>query len=271
MVATQILTKMNNPEFMMDEVVDLIMMDQVLTAKMIRLVNSAFWGLSRKIESLREAFVYLGVKSVRNVVLSTAIVQMIPGSKEFTWLKSFWEHSFACALSSRLLSKSLGYKDSERAYLAGLLHDIGEIIIVQNFPKEFEKIAATAEQLQWDFHKAEMTVLGFSHVDFGPWLLEQWKVCGEIAHVVARHHNPETAAVDPALVAIVGLADLFCKTKGLSLGFKKTPAINWEEHPNWEIIKRELIGTSRFSPESHIKYLEDNIEEVEEFIQAIYD
>lgn len=270
-IVTQILEKTSNPEFDMNSVVDLILMDQVLTAKMIRLVNSAYWGLGRPIESLRQAIICLGIRNVRNVVFTTSLMQVVPGSQKSKWIKSFWEHSFACALICRLVAQRVVYKDLERAYLAGLLHDIGEIILIQNFPDEFEKVVKVAEKKQWDFYEAEKEVMAITHVDFGPWLLDQWKLCSEIAHVVARHHDVQSAVIEPGLVAIVRIADLYSRSKGLSLGNFEGIEIALEKEPAWSIIRAEFPQAKKIEPEVQLEYLDMQLDTVKQFIQMIYD
>jgi len=268
-VAIKILETTKDPEFDIDELIDLIMMDQVLTAKMVRIVNSVYFGLGRRIESLREALVYLGAKEIKNVVLTTTLVNNFSNNQSAKIFKSFWEYSFATAVVSKLLAKSLKYKDHERAYLAGLLHDIGEIILIHNFPDDFLKVINKVESTKVNFEDAENEILGISHTDFGPWLLEQWNYFGEIAHVVSRHHKPETAIYERHLVAIVHIAGLYCQNNDMGYGLDIDLQNKLEMNFGWEILKADISPNETFDISGHITALDENLSDVREIVKSI--
>jgi len=270
LVASQIFSKMSDPDFDMKAVVNMLMMDQVLTAKILQMVNSAFWSGGQRVDSIRQAIVRLGAKNVRNFVLSTSIMEIVPGSAKSKLLKSFWQHSLACALLGGYLAKNIGYKDPERAYLAGLLHDIGEIVLIMNFPDDFDKVVEEAHSVDWDFNKAEMNVLGISHVHFGPWLLKQWNMFGEIAHAVARHHKPETAITDPTLVAVTHLVDLFSRMHGMSIGDPHDISIDLLANNAWDVLRQESNNSHNFNPEKQIDHLSERLEETKELVEMVY-
>ena len=267
-LAIQILEQTKNPEVSIDDLIDLIMMDQVLTAKMVRIVNSVYFGLGRKVESLREALVYLGIKEVKNVVLTTTLMNTCSDHKMSKWLMSFWQYSFATAVVSKLLAKSLKYRDRERAYLAGLLHDIGEIILIYNFPEQFALVVDHVLENNCNFEQAENEVLSISHTEFGPWLLEQWNYFGEIAHVVSRHHKPDTAIYERILVAIVHLAGIYCQNNdlGIIITDEKT---DLETAYAWEIIKSELSPNQPFDNSIHLNMLDENLNDIKEVVYNI--
>jgi len=268
-VAIKIMERTKDPEFNIDELIDLIMMDQVLTAKMVRIVNSVYFGLGRRIDSLREALVYLGSKEIKNVVLTTTLVNNFSNSRNAKIFKSFWEYSFATAVVSKLLAKSINYKDPERAYLAGLLHDIGEIILIFNFPDEFLKVIQLVESTNKNFEEAEKEILGISHTDFGPWLLEQWNYFGEIAHVVSRHHKPETAIYERHLVAIVHLAGLYCQNNDLGFGGNDNVSSELKMAYSWEILKNDISPDETFNISTHIANLDENLNDIKEIVKNI--
>ncbi len=268
-LAIKILEQAKNPDFSIDELIDLIMMDQVLTAKMVKIVNSVYFGLGRKVESLREALVYLGIKEVKNVVLTTTLMNTFSSGKNSKILKSFWQFSFATAVVSKLLAKSIKYKDFERAYLAGLLHDIGEIILIHNFSDDYVKVLQTVEQENCNFEQAENKIFGISHTDFGPWLLEQWNFFGEIAHVVARHHRPETAIYERTLVAIVHLAGVYCQNHDLGLVISEENKIDIEMDYAWEIIRNEHFQDETLDNSIHLGLLDKNLNDIKEIVYNI--
>jgi len=269
-LAIKIMERTKDPEFGIDELIDLILMDQVLTAKMVRVVNSVYFGLGRRVESLREALVFLGAKEINNVVLTTTLLNTYSNPKNAQIFRAFWEYSFATAVVSKLLAKSLKYKDHERAYLAGLLHDIGEVILIHNFPEEFGKIIKRVEQSNCTFEEAEVEELGLSHTDFGPWLLEQWNYFGEIAHVVSRHHKPETAVFERHLVAIVHLAGLYCQNNELGFGISKDVKYNFEMNYSWELLKNEFSPNGSFNIGMHIARLDENLKYIKEIVKNAF-
>ncbi len=269
-IAFSVLRKTEQQDYDIDELVDLILMDQVLAAKTLRIVNSAFMGLSRQVQTLRQALVVLGAREIRNLVLATSLLQLLDDSKNNSLVQSFWEHSFACGIFSIMLAKNIGYRNTERAYLAGLLHDIGEVILIANFPNEVNDIVDIVPQYNWDFNKAEAEVLGISHVDFGPWLLERWNIGGDIAHVVARHHEPENALVDPPLVAIVNMADLYCRSRGLYMGSRFNVKIDLENQIAWKIMDKKYPIYGGFEPKFHLEFLDSNLKDVQDAIKTVF-
>ncbi len=269
-VAIKILDKTKDPEVSIDELIDLIMMDQVLTAKMVRVVNSVYFGLGRRVDSLREALVFLGLKEIKNVVLTTTLVNNFSNSQNSKLFKSFWEYSFATAVVSKILAKSLKYKDHERAYLAGLLHDIGEVILIHNFSNEFLRVVKMVQSTDnMNFEQAENEILGISHTDFGPWLLEQWNYFGEIAHVVSRHHKPETAIYERHLVAIVHIAGLYCQNNDLGFGLSNDFKYELEKNFAWEILKTDISPNEKFNISGHIAAIDENLNGIKEIVKNI--
>lgn len=258
-IVIQLFDKIHKPDPKVDELADLIMMDQVLTTQMIRLVNSAFWGLNRKITSVKETIVYLGLREISNLVYSVTLTNTFERDAPLMKRVRFWEHSFGCALSARLISKRVGYPDAELAYLAGLLHDIGESIIAIHLYHDFEKVVHLVLDRKITFHEAEDEVLGINHTDFGPWLIEKWFLPERLSEVIACHHSIEKASENKALVAIVRLADLICLYHKLDFG-----------HPEGEDIKNEVLKTWKILVECYPKMANVNIKEFfEEFNEHI--
>jgi len=269
-VVNQVLVELQKPDVDLDEVADIIMADQVLTLRIIRLINSAFWGLQHQVQSLKEAIVYLGLREVRNVVLTTWLVNVFVSKVAKFKIETFWEHSFGCALLCRLIARQIGYHDPDRAYLGGLLHDVGEVIFCQYFPEEFAQIVYLVENQMISFHEAEEKIMGINHTDIGIWLIDHWHLPHYLGEVIEKHHTPQEAEHEPDLVAIVNLADLFCRLRGLGYGFYEKLEVIFENEPAWQVLTNINSSLKDIDLEKFTLDLDDRVDEVKVAVQGIY-
>ncbi len=269
-IVNQVLTELENPEANLNEVVEVLMADQVLTLRMIRLVNSAFWGLKHQVQSLKEAIVFMGLREVRNVVLSTWLVNAFVSKVARFRIESFWEHSFGCGLVCQLLAKAIGYGQIDRAYLGGLLHDIGEVVLCQNFPEEFAQVVSLVEREGYTYHEAEEEVMGINHTDFGQWLMDHWNLEATLAEVASAHHEVTRAQQDPELAALVHLGDLFCRLKGLGYGNYERLQVCFPEDPGWLVVTKKRPRLAEMDLEKFSFDLDDRVEEVKAAVGSIY-
>lgn len=269
-IVNRVLKELENPEVDLNEVVGILMADQVLTLRMIRLVNSAFWGRKHQAQSLKEAIVCMGLREVRNVVLSTWLVNAFVSKVARFRIETFWEHSFGCALVSQLLAKEMGFGQVDRAYLGGLLHDIGEVVICQNFPEEFAQVVALVEGEGFTYEQAEEQVLGINHTDFGQWLVDYWQLQPGLAEVARAHHDIPRASREPELVAIVHLADLFCRLKGLGYGQYERLQVYFAEDPGWLLLTGKKPRLAELDLERFSFDLDDRVEEVKAAVGSLY-
>jgi len=235
-VVTRILELSSKPDVKVEEVADAILTDKVLTARMIRLVNSAFWGIRRRITSIREAIVYLGLHQIRSIVLTTSLFNSFPSKNPFFDIRRIWEHGLGVAMVSRRIAEIVGYDNSEKAYIGGLMHDIGEVVLSQYSLKEFEEVIEVVKNERISFYDAENSVIGVNHTDFAEWFGEHWGFSEDYVEVIAKHHSLEEAEVNPPLVAIVVLADLLCRVRGLDYGFEENMEIVLKDELAWKIL-----------------------------------
>jgi putative nucleotidyltransferase with HDIG domain len=179
--------------------------DPVLSARVLKVVNSPFYGVAGKVASLQEAVMVLGFSSVRRLALAVSLKGSFPARGQGAAdPRRLWRHSFCVALNAQALAP-LCRVDPEAAFSAGLLHDIGRIALLSIDPHGF---AAVLEARPWykDFEAAETAVLGFTHAEFGACLLERWRLPGNLVRAVAFHHRPDTAPTGP-LTDLTNLAD----------------------------------------------------------------
>lgn len=192
------------------EIGDVIATDQAITTKILRLVNSTFYGFSRKIVSIQQAIVLMGFNTIRNTVLSVSVFDEFSGADNGNFnLNRFWHHSIACGIISATVDKILNTGFRDEVFVSGLLHDIGKIILNKYFSAEFTQILAHAKENSTSFYESERAIIGFSHNDVGEYLCDKWKLPFPLLESVALHHQPDNIRSNPKLVSIIHMADIF--------------------------------------------------------------
>lgn len=208
----QIQKVINDPKCSATQIAAILAEDPAMSVKVLKLTNSAFYGLSQEVESVKQAVVIVGMEAIKNLVLSASILDMFKG-KEFDqeYQEQFWRHSLATAFGSRLLARKLkarGIVDPDTAFSAGLLHDIGKIIMVCFLPKEYAQVreAKIADPVAQD-HTIETRVLGYDHAQVGALLAQQWKLPHKLSEAIVHHHCPENSPPEDAVAYVVHIAN----------------------------------------------------------------
>lgn len=193
-IYSEIINLIQNEEASLDAISKTIKKDISLTAKLLQMVNSAFFGLPRHVESVMEAVNYLGLNTVQGLVLSAGIYHQfensgLPGMS----MDSIFAHAAAVAANAKKIGTEIGLdkRYSEEAFLSGLLHDIGKLIMVANFPNELKRIIGIVKTGSMEFHEAEREVFGTGHPEIGSHLLSLWGFTDSILEIVAFHHSPD--------------------------------------------------------------------------------
>ena len=190
---------------------ELIIQDPAMAAKVLRIANSAFYGVSYQVETITRAVTLLGTQQLRNIVMAAACVdafKKIPNN--IMTMEDFWRHSMYCALASRTLGKLAGFGDSESLFIGGLLHDIGVLAMFKLEPdRSRQALEINLDGIDGDLeiHEAEQRLFGFDHADVGGKLLSQWKFPGKLTEIVAYHHYPERAKEFVKEASIVHIAN----------------------------------------------------------------
>jgi putative nucleotidyltransferase with HDIG domain len=180
--------------------------DQALTAKTLRLANSSTFGLQIKVATIQQAITFLGFQTTRNLITAAAVTGcfpkgMCPGFND----KAFWRHSIATAACARSLARRLRF-NQDVAFTAGLLHDIGRLVLVTGHPQAYGEVLAWRSRHDSECLDAERAVLGIDHVDAGVALAEHWNFSDTMRQAIAYHHAPETPGAG-FLAAIVHVAN----------------------------------------------------------------
>ncbi len=174
------------------DLVKVIELDPVLTAKVLKLVNSAYFGLSKEVTSVKHAVVYVGINTIKNVAISIAAIGVLPHTSSGGYdLDRFLDHSLKTAAVSRLLARSKGVAEAELGdyFVASLLHDIGQMVLGQYMPQEFQQALALAAERAIPIDEAEREVFGLDHAEIGAMLAESWKLPALLASCIRNHHR----------------------------------------------------------------------------------
>jgi putative nucleotidyltransferase with HDIG domain len=214
-----------SPNSSMAQIGAVIARDQAITARVIRLINSAFYGLGSRITSIPQAIVLLGLNTVKNLITGVSVVKMFYGSGSASLFdrEQFWLHSMACAMGTRMLAKNLGRKEPEDYFLAGLLHDIGVVVLDQYFHEEFIAVLQRAARERIDYYAAETAVLETTHGQVGEAVALKWRIPAFLIHAIRNHHEPFAvdgdAEVNRDIIAMVHIADVAANNAGMHMGF----------------------------------------------------
>jgi len=207
-IFTEINRVISDPRSSAVHVADVISKDPNLTARLLRIVNSAFYGFPSKIDTISRAVTVLGSKELSTLALGTSVLNIfndIPA--DLVDMKSFWEHSVACGAAARMIGSYKNIASTERLFVAGLLHDIGRIIIYKNLPSEGREMLLYSQQTGCLLRSAELEVLGFDHSQIGAMLMQKWKLPVILEQALGYHHQP-TLSQHSLEASFVHIADI---------------------------------------------------------------
>ena len=228
-VFEQIQKVMSDPDASMGDVAAILAEDPAMSVKVLKLTNSAFYGLSREIDSVKHAVMIIGLEAVKNLVLSASVLNMFKaneGNKEYH--ESFWRHSLAAAFASRIIAQRLPKGkifNPDPAFSSGLVHDIGKMVFCCFMPKELKAINEyLQEHPAIPDTEAEVAVLGFTHAQLGRQLAINWKLPSRMADTIGYHHNPQLTNSSDDFAYLINLADyLALQTFSVDI-LERTPA-----------------------------------------------
>lgn len=197
----------DDPYADISEFAQLVAQDPALTTRLLKLVNSAYFGCSGRVDTVSRAVNLVGIAELRNITLAMAALEVFGGFEhEHFDLLGYWRHSVYTALTARCLARRAGVLHAERLFTAGLLHDIGRLLIFNLLPESAARIRQRTDQ-GMDACEAERAELGFDHAEAGSALLELWRLPKELCITVALHHAPETAPAARLETAAVHIAN----------------------------------------------------------------
>ncbi len=195
-----------------DEMARVVMTDQVLSAKVLRLVNSAFYGSYGRVSTVSAALLRLGVNVVKSLAISSSIFEIMEKN-----IVGLWEHSMGVAVAASALAGRLKMKDPDEISTAALLHDIGKVIIKIKLEDDYGKLTALIEEKDLLMIEAERELLDTDHAEIGAWLAQTWHLPQNLVEPIAWHHHVERSTTHQAKTAVVHVADVL--TRAAAFGY----------------------------------------------------
>ncbi|MEN6319886.1 MAG: HDOD domain-containing protein [Syntrophaceae bacterium] len=209
-VYTKINEAVNNPRSSMQDIGAVISDDPGLTSRLLQLVNSAFYGFPSKIETVSRALFIVGTQQIRDLALATSIMSLFKGIPEsLVNMESFWRHSVACGIAAKILATYRRCEmNVERFFAAGIIHDIGRLVIYKRIPETAQEMIHRCKANKELLYVVEKEVMGFNHSNVGRVLVKYWNLPPSLEDVVAYHHSPKDAKRYPIETSVVHVADI---------------------------------------------------------------
>jgi putative nucleotidyltransferase with HDIG domain len=239
LVYTRLNEAINSPRSSVGYMSTIISQDPGLSARLLHIVNSAFFGFPRKIDTISRAVIVVGTQQLRDLALSTSVIKSFKRIPEkFVTIESFWKHSVACGTAARTIATLVREQNVEQFFVAGILHDIGRLIILEKAPEKAEEIFQRVTSSDEMVYQAERAVLGFDHAAVGSSLVQNWKLPLSLEQIIGFHHAPELATRYKVETAIVHLADAIVHAMQIgSSGEQSVPEVDEEA---WESLGLSL-------------------------------
>lgn len=265
-IVSRLIKVVNSPDSSADDAAKLIEQDPALTSKMIRLANSAFYGIPRSISSVTSAVVILGFNTIRSLALSASVIKMFSSARTSVIDKDrFWKHSITCAIAAKIIVRhfmNIRMMDPESAFCAGILHDIGKLIFNEYVKDGYQEACQYASKNKISLLEAEKLILGIDHAEIGRIIADKWALPLDLEYSLVYHHKPQDADKLGELVTTVHMADVMTHRIGCGL---------WEDEDyddEW-IKARSVLQLQEDDYKKIIESLAENAEKSIEFFTII--
>ena len=230
-VVMEILRLCDDPNTSTRQIAQLIEKDPVLTTKVLKLVNSSYFGLSKELFSINQALVLIGYNNLKSMVMSASMRQVFnQDSKVGSFSrKALWKHSVGVGIGARFMAKRMRIGDPEQIFVAGLIHDVGKVIIDWYFHTQFVQIIDIVEREQCWIRDAEHDVLQVTHEEVGSYLASRWNLPDMLRECIAHHHQPSLSKEHAVTAALIQFSDALIREMNIGYGGDPTiPEINGE-------------------------------------------
>jgi HD-like signal output (HDOD) protein len=271
-VVSQVMEITSNPDSSANDLLAVITPDQSLTTTILRLANSAFFGLSREVSTLQQALNILGFAEVRNLVLSKAVFNSFQDFKKGSGfdISKFWQHSFITGLAAKILAAELRGASNE-FFVAGLIHDIGRLLMYMTMKEDLAKSYDKADDLAFNLHLVEKEIIGISHDQAGMMLLKRWMFPKNLLIAVGYHHCPDEAEEQQLFPFVVHVADLLahaCEARhnDVDLSALLTEVMGPEFH---KLCEKHGLEWSEVAWEKYLDQLDNLLEEESGTLQLL--
>lgn len=219
-LALKVMRLADDPRASAADVARVLAADQGMTVRVLKLANSAFYGIPRRVSTVTDAVVLLGMRTVRNMTFALGCQPLLECALPGYVLRpgDLWRHSFCCAFAAQRLAQRTQYRVVEEAFVGGLLHDVGKVILNTHLQAEFAEVFEYAATHGVAFMDAERAVLGFDHAEAGARVLARWNLPPALVDCVRYHHEPLNQPTPSPLTGLVHVADVMCLLLGIGLG-----------------------------------------------------
>ncbi len=242
-VALRVMEVTSDPQSSASDLMEIIGPDISLTTKILKIANSPFYGLTKEVSSLQHAVTVLGFKEIRNMVMSTVAFESFKNFKQDDKfdIKRFWRHSFCCGLAAKIIAVELK-SSSNDLFVAGLVHDIGKLVMYIAFPAEFLKLVDMISplKLKYTAFEAEKSVFEMVHDEVGMKLLKKWMFPENLITAVGFHHHPQEADKKTLFPIIVHVADILAHVYEM-----QTEDEEDDESPDNELFYNDIVPLSK--------------------------
>ncbi len=220
-IASQIITKSEDPDSSLSEIADLIVNDPALTANLLKICNSAYFGLPRKVESVKDAVAWVGLDQIVELVLTNSVSDNFKKGLEGYGLGEgeLWRHAVTSAHVAKSLAHRFGVSQNKHLiYTAALLKDIGKLILGRFVAFSAEKINILVHSQGYSFNDAEKNVIGMNHEELGAMVGEKWSFSEKQIYIIRHHHLTDESARQDLETTLIYLADIICMMMGICTG-----------------------------------------------------
>ncbi len=254
-VATRVMSMTEDPNCSQQELAQVVEQDPAIATRMLKLVNSPFYGIRGTVDNVKQALIFVGMSNVRNLVLSTSVMELFDDNGKVGSFnrKDLWLHSMSTAIAARTTAQVSRVVDPEVAFTAGLIHDVGKLIIDRYFHEDFERVIELVDAHKATMRDAENAVLGLNHSEIGAHLAQRWGLPAVLHDAIGFHHDPENAQTNKQLAALIGFSDVLARDLEVGTGGGETPKLT-EHH-------LQLSGMSVDNLKELRGHLADDIEE----------
>jgi HD-like signal output (HDOD) protein len=251
-----------------EKVVELVSYDGTIAAQCMRMANSPLFG-RRDTETVRSAVLALGLKRIQAILMGCCLNQVVPPDKWVLDAVTFWRHSLGCALVSRKMAKLIGYPDPEKAYLAGLVHDLGILVNSIACTEDYRRCIQAARDGRIPLDRSEKEHLGFTHCQSGKILAQRWKFSPDLIEAIEFHHDAEALGPRP-LVALVHLSDLLCRLRNLGYGYYEAIGIHLAGDAAWAALAEHYPELPKTDLARFTLDIEGAMDEIFALVDAVF-
>ena len=218
-VINQILEIVDQPDSSMGQIANVIQYDPAVTANVLRMCNSAFFGLKQPAESIKDAVTLLGIDQIIEIVLVNSAAKVLSGENQGYGLHegAMWKYSVSSALIAKQIAQKLELKNKNTIFTAALLKDIGKVVLDRFVQDSFEKITALVVNENFSFREAEKKIIGVDHTELGGMIAKMWKFSPRMVKIIRNHHLTDISMIKEKEIAVVYLADCICMMIGIGV------------------------------------------------------